>query len=342
VPHLTVSNVTLIDQHGRLLSSASDQWENAQTTNQFKYAQRLEENYQRRIEEILTPLLGPGRVRAQVNADLDFTVTEETRESFDPARSVVRSERINEDERRGSSTLAEGVPGALSNQPPTASNDPLAAAQSGTGESEAINSTRSSARNFEVDRMITHTRPQSGTIRKLSVAVLVDDSPQDPAAEGTAGTLTPEDISRFTSLVREAVGIDEARGDTVVVVNAAFRSMPEAAPAEGPKFWEKPVLRDGLKQILGAALVLALAFGLVRPMLRGLVASHAAQPGAYLAGQATATGPMLGAGGAAMPGANAAIPAPNYDEKVAAAKNITGHDPARVAQVVRQWVSTDE
>ncbi|MBT8076980.1 MAG: flagellar M-ring protein FliF [Gammaproteobacteria bacterium] len=352
VPNLTVNSVTLIDQHGRLLSSASNEWQDTQTTNQFKLAQRLEENYQRRIEELLTPLVGPGRVRAQVNADLDFTVTEETRESFDPARTVVRSEQISEDERRSNSGAAQGVPGALSNQPPQAGGNAAADAQADDAGSQPVNSTRSSMRNFEVDRMITHTRPQTGNIRRLSVAVLVDDSPVqgadaaaddatdaqgDAADASNAASLTDEDIARFTSLVREAVGIDESRGDTVVVVNAAFRSMPAIEPAEEPKIWEKPVLRDAMKQVLGVALVLALAFGLVRPTLRNLIASHAEAP-------AQAYGEMAAGGAAAaqLPGGTMAIAAPTYDEKVAAAKNITGSDPARVAQVVRQWVSTDE
>ena len=337
VPNLTVNKVTLIDQHGRLLSSASDQWHDTQTANQFKFAQRLEDTYQRRIEELLTPLVGPGRIRAQVTADLDFTVTEETRESFDPARSVIRSEQISEDERRGERRIAEGVPGALSNQPPQAVGQTVADAESASAEAKGVDTSRSSSRNFEVDRLITHTRPQSGTIRKLSVAVLVDDSPAEGAAEDAPSAVSDADVERFTALVREAVGFDATRGDTVAVVKAAFHSVPEAAAAESPKFWEKPVLRDSMKQILGVGLVLALAFGLIRPMLRGLVASHAAVPPQYVTGAAVG-----GAGAAQLANSNIAIPPPNYDDKVTAAKNITGHDPARVAQLVRQWVATDD
>ncbi len=118
VPNLIASDVTLIDQHGRLLSSGNEQEAGAQAATQFKYSRRLEETYKQRIEDLLTPLVGAGRVRAEVVADIDFTYTEETRESFDPARAVVRSEQISEDLTTGSGSLARGIPGALSNQPP--------------------------------------------------------------------------------------------------------------------------------------------------------------------------------------------------------------------------------
>mgnify|MGYP001818593492 FL=1 len=120
VPNLIAGDVTLIDQHGRLLSSGDEQAAGAQAATQFKFSRRLEENYKKRIEDLLTPLVGAGRVRAEVVADVDFTYTEETSESFDPARAVVRSEQISEDQTSGLGALVGGIPGALSNQPPEA------------------------------------------------------------------------------------------------------------------------------------------------------------------------------------------------------------------------------
>ncbi len=344
IDNLTASNVTVIDQHGRMLSSAGAQTSDAVAANQFRQTERFEETYRRRIEDLLTPLVGPGRVRAQVVASLDFTLTEETRESFDPAGAVVRSEQISEEERRGNGLVAEGVPGALSNQPPEATRGGAADAASAETTTEALSTSRSSTRNFELDRTISRTRPQPGTIRRLSVAVLIDDRPQGDAAgsesAGEAG-FSVADIERFTTLVKEAVGFDEARGDTVVVMNAAFRAAEALPAAEEPKLWEKPAVRDAAKQLLGVGLVLALAFGLVRPLLRSLLASSG--PSAeYLGGGPSAMLSPGGAGQMAGTGGHLAIPAPSYDEKVAAAKNISGHDPARVAQVVRKWVSVDE
>ncbi len=340
VPNLSSKNVTLIDQFGRLLSSGDQQPADAQAATQFKYTRRLEETYKHRIEELLTPLVGAGRVRAQVVADLDFTIAEETRESFDPARAVVRSEQISEESRAGSGSAAAGVPGALSNQPPEAAGGdaPLADASAEASGPAARNTSRMSTRNYEVDRTISRVRPAAGTVRKLSVAVLVDDRPVEESEE--QASLSEEEIGRFTALVKEAVGFDEARGDTVVVISAAFRDVVTAEPAEPPPIWEKPIVKDILKQGLGAALVLAIAFGIVRPMLRGVIAGNPALASEYVSGAQPGDGHVVALQAAGV--GSAAIALPSYDEKVTAAKNLTGHDPARVAQVVKKWVSTDE
>ncbi len=332
VANLKAGDVTLIDQHGRLLSETGSNTDARLAADSFERARQLEAVYRRRIEDLLTPLLGPGRVRAQVVADLDFTIREQTRESFDPERSVVRSEQVNIQRQDTPTPDAAGIPGALSNQPPvTAAAQP--AAPDDVNSVESVEVSQQSTRNYELDRTISHTRPESGTIERLSVAVLVDDS----APEGTAAEdhepLSPADIERFTALVKEAVGFNAARGDSVVVVNAAFRAPPEFAERAEMPLWEQPLLRDLLKQILGAALVLALGFGLVRPLLRGIVDGNVS--------------PKLiasGAGGdtARLPRVQAAPAGPTFDQKIAAARKITGHDPARVAQVVRKWVSVDD
>jgi len=342
VPELATKNVTIIDQHGRLLTSGETQTAGARAATQFKFTRQLEDTYTRRIEDLLTPLVGAGRVRAQVVADLDFTFSEETRESFDPARAVVRSEFTSENIRRDGDGIVAGVPGALSNQPPEAGLPD--GVNTEAEDAAAKNESRSSTRNFEVDRTISHTRPQAGSIRRLSIAVLIDDSPI-AAAEGEQAaqpSVTDQDIARYTALVREAVGFNEARGDTVVVMNETFRNVEVIEEAEPPAIWERPVVREVARQGLGAILVLAIAFGVVRPMLRGVLSSNAAVSGEYLA--AGSGGSSLAA--TAIPGGGAvsaaALGGPNYEEKVAAAKNITGHDPARVAQVVRKWVTVDE
>ncbi len=344
IPNLAAQDVTVVDQFGRMLSSANEEAAEAQAATQFRYSRRLEETYRTRIEELLVPLVGPGRVRAQVDADVDFTVLEETRESFDPANTVVRSEQTQENS-SSNSLVAAGIPGALSNQPPEAGAPAQVAAES----AEAIdggprNTSRSSLRNYEVDRTISRVRPQTGTIKRLSVAVLVDDSPVE---EGQPSTLSDEDIARFTALVKEAVGFDEARGDTVAVVSAAFRKADPIAEVEAQPIWQQPMVRDVLKQVLGAAVALALLFGVVRPMLRGVLASHS-HGGGLPVEHGGAAAPLVAGGAAGVAGGNqlaggvGAIPAPMYEDKVVAAKNITGHDPARVAQVVKQWVNSDE
>ena len=336
VPNLVASDVTLIDQHGRLLSSGDEQIAGAQAATQFKFSRRLEETYKQRIEDLLSPLVGAGRVRAEVVADVDFTYAEETSESFDPARTVVRSEQIQENLSEGAGTIASGIPGATSNQPPEATG---AAPETVASETEVIepkNSSRSSVRNYEVDRTIRHIRPQSGAIRRLSVAVLIDATPAEQTE--TQSSLSETDVERYTALVKEAVGFNEARGDSVVVLNEAFRVAPPLEEVEPPALWERPGVIDAAKQVLGAILVLAIAFGVVKPMLSGVVSGGAAVSGEYI-GARGFTGTT---GSAHLPGGAAALAGPNYDEKVAAAKNMTGNDPARVAQVVKKWVAADE
>ena len=337
VPNLEASDVTLIDQHGRLLSAGDEQAAGAQAASQFKYSRKVEETYKKRIEDLLTPLVGAGRIRAEIVADIDFTYTEETRESFDPARAVVRSEQLSEDQTTGVAALVGGIPGALSNQPPEATGVDAAGVASESQQIEPKNSSRSSVRNYEVDRTIRHTRPNTGAIRKLSVAVLIDDTPVE--GDEARPALSEQEVARYTALVKEAVGFDEDRGDSVVVLNEAFLAQAPIEEPPPPALWERPELRDIAKQVLGAILVLAIAFGIVRPMLRGVVSGGAAS-GQYLGNAADFSG---GVGSAQLGGgATAAIAGPNYDEKVAAAKNITGNDPARVAQVVKKWVSADE
>ncbi|MDX1500542.1 MAG: flagellar basal-body MS-ring/collar protein FliF [Woeseiaceae bacterium] len=339
VPHLAAKDVTLIDQFGRLLSSGEVETVDAQATSEFKYARRIEAIYKSRIEELLTPLVGAGRVRAQVVADVDFTVTEETRESFDPERSVIRSEQISEDIRQGDGAYAAGIPGALSNQPPQAEPAAEAAVPDvGAVLPPPVNTTRNSVRNYEVDRTISRTRPSVSSINRLSVAVLIDDRPLAGDAGSEYEPLTDAEIERYTALVRESVGFDAGRGDTVVVVNEAFRDLvPAGTGADAPPFWEKPLLRDIIKQVVGAIFGIALLFGIVRPLVRNLLAPGSAD-GAQFAGATQALAPA----GMGSPAAAATpLPPPSYQEKVAAAKNISGHDPARVAQVVKQWVSAD-
>jgi flagellar M-ring protein FliF len=352
VANLNAGDVTLVDQNGRMLSSGAEQPADAMAATQFKYARKLEETFKRRIENLLTPLLGAGRVRAEVVADIDFTYTEETSESFDPTRTVVRSEQTSEDSSTGDGLSASGIPGALSNQPPEAVG--IAPDERPTEAQQVAprNTSRSSTRNFEVDRTIRHTRPQSGVIRKLSIAVLIDDSPlgdtadtadtdtdTDATAVAASASIGDAEIERYTSLVKEAVGFNAARGDSVVVLSEAFLAIATLEADEPLAIWERPMVRDILKQVLGAIVVLAIAFGIVRPMLRGVVASGSVMSGELVSGGGEYTGSY---GAPQLAGGVAALPMPNYDEKVAAAKNITGHDPARVAQVVKRWVTVDD
>ena len=209
VPHLMPENVTVVDQRGNLLSSGESNNGLGHTSGQFSYKSKLELNYSDRIRELLEPIVGAGRVRATVNADLDFTVTERTQETYNPDLPALRSEQVSED-RSSSAAGPSGVPGALSNQPPEAGvlRDPNAARAASDGAESALprNTSKRSVRNYELDKTISHTKLATGNIRRLSIAVVIDNK-QDLTDTGelVSKPWADDELTRFTTLVKEAV-----------------------------------------------------------------------------------------------------------------------------------------
>ncbi len=353
VPQLESSNVTLVDQSGRLLSSESGSSDVLLTSKQFDYKQQVENHLIDRIETILTPLVGSSGMRAQVTADIDFTITERTQDSYNPEMPSLRSEQTEEQLSQTSSV--QGVPGALSNQPPAAGVAPETATTEGAvaGDSQPLNSTKRATRNFELDKTITHTRLASGEIGRLSVAVVIDDQHllgQDGNA--TQKAYTEEELMRMTSLVKQAVGFDVVRGDVVTVSNISFK-MPEVLEALPElEIWEQGWFWDVVKQALGGLVVLFLIFGVLRPTLRSLMKPveiktiSDAGEGVDVDGQkalpAGAEGGMSSASGEAGEEEILMLDSPSgYEKRVEFAQKMVDDDPKRVAQVVKTWVSTD-
>ena len=357
VPNLDTSRVTVVDQKGRLLTAQGDTQEFDLTAGKFDYTRRLEESYTRRIENLLTPIIGPGGVRAQVTADVDFTVMEQTQESFKPDPAALRSEQMAEDRTLPGAGVG-GIPGALSNQPPgavsvpetTAASAKPAAQKDGAAPAEtakpaeknaaelgaatAANTSRRATRNYELDKTISHTRAAPGKLRRVSVAVLVDNRQVlNDDGEVEREPLKAEEITMLTGLIKEAIGFSSERGDTVQVINKPFTTPPE--PEELPEIplLEKPWIWDVGKQLAAGVVVLLLIFFVLRPMLRGLASQPIPPPASagYPAGGFTAAGhqalPPPGAGG--------------YDASLSTAKSIAAQDPKRVAQVVKNWVASD-
>jgi flagellar M-ring protein FliF len=364
VPGMEVRDVRVVDQTGRLLT-VQDQSEAALATGQeFEHVRRLEAYYVRRIEEILGPIVGVDGVRAQVVADLDFTRTEQTRESFDPERTVLRSEQVAE-EARLPGGLPVGVPGALSNQPPgpgqapeqasaapakepaAKGKEPAAAAAAPVSAPQAGTTSRKLTRNYEVDRTVSRTTLPSASLRRLSAAVVLDDV-RSAGEEGEPARrrLTPEELDRFTALVKEAIGFDAERGDTVSVMNVAFAAAGPALAEEPGAPWLQSWVWDLGKQAAGVLVVLVLALGVLRPTMRRL-ASHAPAPRAI---PGPAGGAALEAGlaedrvslsdGRAAP--RARLAGVDRQQQVEAVRALVSEDPKRVAQVVRTWIAEDE
>ncbi|CAK9890540.1 MULTISPECIES: flagellar basal-body MS-ring/collar protein FliF [Pseudomonas] len=376
VPELNKSQVTVVDQKGNLLS---DQVENSELTmagKQFDYSRRMEGLLTQRVHNILQPVLGNDRYKAEVSADLDFSAVESTSEQFNPDQPALRSEQ-SVNEQRSSSMGPQGVPGALSNQPPGPASAPQTTGGTQTAASAIqpgqplldangqqimdpatgqpmlapypADKRQQSTKNFELDRSISHTRQQQGRLTRLSVAVVVDDQLKvDPATGDAARTpWAAEDLARFTRLVQDAVGFDASRGDSVSVINVPFAADRGEVITEIP-FYSQPWFWDIIKQVMGVLFILVLVFGVLRPVLNNITGNG--KQGAGADGDMELGG-MLGLDGdlandrVSLGGPQSILlpsPSEGYDAQLNAIKSLVAEDPGRVAQVVKEWINADE
>lgn len=269
VPNLQPKNVTVVDQQGNLLTSDQQIGGMSTSLKQLAYTRQIEDTLSRRITQLLSPIVGGNhKVRAQVTAEMDFTQQEQTRENYQPDPEAIRSEQ--EIKEVNNKPDPGGIPGALTNQPPRAGVAPETGYK-GSGASGGVQSSKEkTTKNYELDRTVSHIKNAVGTIRRLSVAVVIDDK-TDVDADGKTSKkpLTEDELKRYRQLVSDAVGLDETRGDTLSIVNAAFA--PEVQQSyEVPKIWEQSWFWDLVKQVLAGLAVLIIIFGVIRPMLRDL------------------------------------------------------------------------
>ncbi|HET8705463.1 MAG TPA: flagellar basal-body MS-ring/collar protein FliF [Pseudomonadales bacterium] len=380
VPELDAKRVTVVDQKGNLLSEDQSDEDMALAARQFEYTRKMEDSYVKRINAILEPILGANRFKVQVSADVDFTRVEQSSENFNPDLPAVRSEQTLDEQRVGAAGNG-GVPGALSNQPPVPGTAPQQATQGQGGatnqvaaaESSPSNTRKQSTKNYELDRTLSYTKHQVGNLKRLSVAVVVDDnvvadtaSPaaggeQQPAADAAAAPAadgqkskrvrrTPEELEQISALVKDAVGYQMARGDSVNVTNQSFYSK-EAANTELPpqNFWEQPWFWDILKQVLGGLFVLILVVGVLRPILKNLARmgeQDAMAVPALAGGELPGGGDLGGDTKVTLSGGDVSslLPAPanSYEDQVTAIKGLIAEDPKRVAQVVKSWINAPQ
>ena len=377
VPELDKGQVTVVDQKGNLLSDQQELSELTMAGKQFDYTRRMETLFTQRVHNILQPVLGTGRYKAEVSADVDFSAVESTSKMFNPDQPALRSEQqVNE--QRQSSLPPQGVPGALSNQPPgpaaapqqaaaaAAPAGPVAAGQPlldangqqitdpATGQPMLApypaDKREQSTRNFELDRSVSYTKQQQGRLRRLSVAVVVDDQVRvDPATgETTRVPWSADDLARFTRLVQDSVGFDASRGDSVSVINTAFTaSIGEEIP--DIPFYTQPWFWDIVKQVLGVLFILVLVFGVLRPVLNNITGGG--KGGEQGKGGDVELGEMAGLDGelsddrVSLGGPQSIMlpsPSEGYDAQLNAIKSLVAEDPGRVAQVVKEWINADE
>ncbi len=360
VPNMKAANVSVVDQSGNLLSQQSPNLGMNMSLKQLEYTRNIEQTLAARIQDLLSPLVGSKGVRAQVTAEVDFTKQEQTRENFNPDPEAVRSSQ--EIRERNKAAGPEGIPGALTNQPPQAGIAPeedYPGKDKNGGLAKDLQSEKIT-KNYEIDRTITHLQSQVGTLKRLSVAVVVDDRVKTNE-EGALQRmpLTEEELARFKNLVRDAVGVDEARGDNLSLVNISFQS--EAEEDVGLPIWQQAWFWDVMKQVAGGLAVLLIIFGVLRPLLRDLTGvkereklaedlpDEDEEEAAQLAAQQVDQNARLAGGDAAIAGTLNALDEQQQEQLSELEKediDLVAHirtqidaDPKVAAKVLREWMT---
>ncbi|MFA7399501.1 MAG: flagellar basal-body MS-ring/collar protein FliF [Sideroxydans sp.] len=348
VPDLPAQNVTVVDQSGTLLSAARSGTGQMLDATQLKYVRQVELDYVKRIEDILSPITGIQNIRAQVTASLDFAVSEQTSESYKPNQppneGAVRS--LQSSEILDGIKTAGGVPGALSNQPPVPATAPLVtpanAVPAANGGTSTNNSHKEMTTNYEVDRTIQHTKMPTGNIKRIAVAVVLNNrSSADKDGKVVSTPYTDDEKAQITSLVKEAVGFEEKRGDTLNLLNSAFNDTTEILP--DIPIWKQPdmvaLAKDIFKYLLIGGGIFFLLFGVIKPAFKSVAEISAAQQEAMESTAAHGGGTHNAGGGAEL---TRKSPSASYENNLQIAKQLAKDDPKIVATVVKEWVNKDE
>ena len=354
VPDLDPAQVSIVDQQGTLLTVSDPNSPGALGDAHMRLVTRMENSYAQRIETLLTPLVGAGRVRAQVDVALDFSETEKASESYDGDKPALRSEQTSSDTKRDEASGQ--IAGALSNQPPNTVAQPTAAkpnagtppaanaAAGNTANSTPTDSSSSATRNYELGRTISHVTDPAGRLTRVTVAVVVDNKPA-PDGKGKSIPLSAQELQHLTDLTKNAVGFDQQRGDSVTVINQAFSAdtVTDSTPVVQP-FWMRPGMLDLIKQGAGILIALLIAFGLLRPLLKGLL--RAPQPMPALAGPIPTVSVRIADDDRDERNDAVRITSPQiqsmaYEQKIGVARKLVQENSKQVAQVVMNWVGED-
>ena len=268
VPFLPTSNVTVVDQNGNLLSAPQQDNELGLTSQQLDHKMRVEKMLRERIMNLMVPIVGSGNVNTEVNVEMDFTRTEETRESFDPQANAVRSQQ--EMLQETSEGRARGIPGATSNQPPAApslSTQPSSETASSTDTAKNRSST--SLKNFEVSREVKSTRPALGDIKRLSVAVVVRSvMAADENGAMVEKPMSDDERKRLNDILQQVVGFNADRGDKVALISSSFAV---EAPVLERGWYDAPWVEDAIKQFAVLLVLGIIVLGALRPFLTRLM-----------------------------------------------------------------------
>ena len=373
VPQLPATNVTVIDQSGTLLSQLKSKLTEAGLdAAQVKYVHDIEGSIIKRIEDILKPMLGNENFKVQVAADIDFSQSEQTAESYrpnnTPETTAIRSRQSNETASVNQS--AGGVPGALTNQPPVPATAPLTQPATGTapgqpakpgepqgrldaagvtsplnGVGQPINTSKNATVNFEVDKTIRHTKQGMGDIRRLSAAIVINHR-KDTDKNGQVITkpIPDSEMKQINELVREAMGFNKERGDSISVANAPFTIAGEKSDGAMP-LWKDPesvsFAKDILKYLLIALIAAFLFLKVIQPSLKAMFPSPEERRAAEAAAAADgAAGHVRITGENGEPGEEH-VSIDHYATKVQKARGIAQADPKAVANIIKDWMGAN-
>jgi flagellar M-ring protein FliF len=279
VPGLNEANVTIVDQFGKLLSNPIDDPESILSNAQLQHRVRLENIYRSRVVSIVTPIVGAGNVSAQINLELDFTLSEETEEIVDPEQSVLRSEQNTLD--TTTDGKAKGIPGALSNTPPMAA-ELKSSPEAATAGENVLSSSSSNVRNYEISRKVLTKKNPSGGITKIQAAVLVRETFTTNEDGIEVSSISDATKERITSLVKDVIGYNEDRGDSLTVSSSPFVSELEGVAVP---WYELDWIQKAMSQGIMVLLLGIVTFGVLRPLVnRIIVPIDAGRPGEPISG----------------------------------------------------------
>jgi flagellar M-ring protein FliF len=353
VPEMPVKNVTVVDQSGTLLSDTEKPGNsNMLDPSQLKYVHELQQSIVKRIESILSPVVGATNVRAEATADIDFSHTEQAAETYKPNgtpnASAIRSQQSSETTSTGPAG-ASGVPGALTNQPQANATAPINSpaggnANAANGAAAPANAQKDMTVNYEVDKTVRYVQQPMGGVKRLTVAVVVNYKKEtDAAGKVTMKPLTDQEKQQISDLVKEAMGFNKDRGDSLSVLNSPF-AMPEKEPVVEVPLWKQPELIQMAmgygKYALGLGILAYLYFAVLRPIFRRIMATFDPPPPpepevdeeAEQLALEEATPEQEPMGPKVM----------SYQDNLNAAKELARKDPKMVANVVKAWVGTNE
>ena len=352
VPYMPVANVTVVDQTGALLTNPQRDADMGLSAQQLEYKNRIEKILRERVANLLTPIVGIGNFNSEVNADIDFTRTEQTNETYDPASQAIRSQQ--ETVQESADGRARGVPGATSNQPP---NTPALTAQAPAAGASSTETSRNrsstTVRNYEVSREVRSTRRATGEIKRLTLAVVVrNGTTVDENGRTVEKPLSDEERNRLTSLLQEAVGYTPERGDKLTLISSSFA---EEKKYEGRSWYDAPWLEDAIKQVAIVLILAVVVLGALKPFLTRLLERSLAGAAVDAAGPVTGDGESIEVReGETLEEIKARLKpkkssisadlldtANTYDDKIALIRMLVGDDSARVTAVLKSLIQRD-